>query len=95
LLTLKKLDAKPPFVVMLSIIELENYSLFHQPNRIHRSWDREFPLKQKDILSEPVIINGFDDNLYLILKKLSQKVWRAAGQAESLNFIGDKLNPGN
>lgn len=88
--TLKQLGVNPPFIVMLSIIELDNFSLY-RPHKIFRDWDEIFPIGENDVLSDPVIIHSYDDNLDLVMKTAFQKLWRAAGQPVSLNYDGDKL----
>ncbi len=98
---LKKLDAKPPFIVILSIIELnKKYGLLHRPyitassksSIVFHSQDEIYPINKDEVLTNPIVIRDFDTkNLDTIMKPAFDEIWMAAHQFESKNYTGNKF----
>ena len=78
------LQTEPPFILMLSLLQVKGYSIEHRvsgfsPDGVHRI--------EKDVLLLPDIwIESFESDIPTLMKPMFDMIWNAAGWPRSMSY---------
>ncbi len=88
LLVLKSLGVDLPLVIMLSLLDVQGYTL-HVPDRLGAFAGGE-PFDRAVLAPQEVLIETYSDDIPSVMKPLLDEIWNAAGFEGSPYYRGDE-----
>lgn len=79
----KKLGAEPPFLIMLSLLDVKGYSISVSSGCM---LDRVHQIDRNNLLMPEVMVENFDFDPHKLMKPIFDAVWNACGYPGSQNY---------
>jgi len=83
ILVQKQLGTEPPFFIMLSLLDVEGYSMLVSQDF---EFDRVHQIDRKNLLMPEVMVENFDFDPHKVMKPIFDAIWNACGYPGSKNY---------